>query len=151
MRPRREIMRPRSTNVWDRRTTCCGSGNGHDMWLVAKVKEAGKTIISKWRFRGYLPEPAGAPNLALARISRIFFSNLGERWFHRKFYAIWARFRLSNDQRQTLTRRQCEHVRPNLHTYDAVTSPGGYHEPIFYDGRCDGLKPLATPDQRAYL
>ena len=42
----------------------------------------------------------GIQGLARARISRIFFSNLGEGRFHRKFYAIWARFRLSNDQRQ---------------------------------------------------
>ena len=38
--------------------------------------------------------------LALARVARIFFSNLGGGRFHRKLHAIWVRFRLSNDQRQ---------------------------------------------------
>ena len=39
--------------------------------------------------------------LALARVSRIFSSNLGGGRFHRKFHAIWVRFRLSNGQRQS--------------------------------------------------
>ena len=50
--------------------------------------------------KGRLLLQALSHTLAWARISRIFSSNLGERWFHRKFYAIWVRFRLSNDQRQ---------------------------------------------------
>ena len=38
--------------------------------------------------------------LAWARVSRIFSSNSGGGRFHRKFHAIWVRFRLSNGQRQ---------------------------------------------------
>ena len=38
--------------------------------------------------------------LALARVARIFFSNLGGGRFLRTFHATWVRFRLSNDQGQ---------------------------------------------------